>query len=100
VKGGINVKVKDLLPIGSVVLLKNGEHPIMIHGIKQATGGGLFKKEETFDYISVLWPEGHLDEEHTFLFNHDNIEKVLFKGYDDEERKKFLDELSKEFGEE
>lgn len=94
------MKVRDLLPIGSVILLKNGEQPIMIYGIKQSTGGGLFKKEETYDYICVLYPQGHIGPDETFLVNHESIEKVLFRGYEDESREKFLDEIAKELGEE
>ena len=34
------MKVKDLLPIGSVVLLKDGEKRLMINGIMQTDAGG------------------------------------------------------------
>ena len=40
--------VKELLPIGSVVVLKGGEKKLMIFGIKQTdqeTGKDLFGKE-------------------------------------------------------
>lgn len=67
--------MKDLLPIGSVVLLKEAGKSLMIVGILQ--------KDETdrvFDYIAVLFPEGYLDAETFFLFNHEDIADVRFVG--------------------
>ncbi len=38
------MKIKDLLPIGTVVIMKDGEQPLMIYGIMQADGNAsLFK---------------------------------------------------------
>ena len=36
-----------------------------------------------------------MKEGSSFLINHEDIDKILFRGYDSEERKKYLDELSK-----
>lgn len=94
----MNVKIKDLLPIGSIVILKDGEQPLMIYGIMQRDGdGGLFKKPKEYDYVSVLYPQGHLGHGMTFLFNHEDIKEIIFRGYEDEERKKFLNELSEQY---
>ena len=78
--------MKEYLPIGSVILLDNGEKKLMIYGRKQIhddTG-------DVFDYISCLYPEGNLGDEHTYLFNHENIKEVVFKGFVDEEESEFL----------
>ena len=40
-----------------------------------------------------------MGESSSFLINHEDIDKILFRGYDSEEREKFLDELSKMYDE-
>lgn len=72
-----------LLPIGSVVLLKESEKRLMVIGFCQA------KPEDTskvYDYCGCLYPEGYLDAEKIYLFNHGQIEKVYSVGYMDEEQ--------------
>ena len=32
-----------------------------------------------------------------YLFNHEDIQEIIFRGYEDEERDKFLDELSNHY---
>ena len=88
------MKVKELLPIGSVVLLKGGKR-LMIYGIKQTDNA----TEIEYDYISVLYPEGNMGEAGQYLFNHEDIEQVYFKGYEEEEREEFLENLSEFYGE-
>lgn len=94
----MNIKIKDLLPIGSIVILKDGEQPLMIYGIMQSDGeGGLFKKPKEYDYVSVPYPQGNLGPGMIYLFNHEDIQEIIFRGYEDEERDKFLDELSNHY---
>lgn len=83
------MNVKDLLPIGSVIQLKGAEKRLMVFGVRQTDRSD--KKE--YDYIGVLYPEGNIGEQGQFLFNHENIEKVFFRGFEDEERTTFLDRL-------
>ncbi len=77
--------MKELLPIGSIVLLEGGEKKVMIYGRKQ------LKKdtERIYDYIGCLYPEGNISEEFTYLFNHENIKEVFHEGYSDEEEVEF-----------
>ena len=88
--------IKDLLPIGSVVMLKEATKPLMIFGIKQ-----IAVEDETieYDYIGVFYPEGNMGNEMQFLFNHEDIVEVLFKGYETEERQEFLDAIAEAYGE-
>ena len=86
--------VKDLMPVGSVVLLEGGTKKVIIVGILQA------KNQENgntmiYDYLGVPYPEGYLGEESAFLFQHASIREVAFRGYDDEERETFLNLLEK-----
>ncbi|WP_226087963.1 DUF4176 domain-containing protein [Mesobacillus sp. S13] len=73
------------LPIGSVVLLNGGSKRIMIYGRKQKE----LNSDKVWDYIACLYPEGNLNEEYMYLFNHDQIEKVFFIGFQDEEEIEF-----------
>lgn len=82
--------VKQLLPIGSVVLLKEGTKRVMIFGIKQLDN----ESGEEYDYIGVLYPEGNMGEGSQFLFNHEGIEEIYFRGYEDEERDEFIEALA------
>lgn len=85
------MKIKDLLPIGSIVLLKDGEKRLMINGIMQHDAGGT---RENYDYLGVLYPEGHIGEGFQYLFNHDDIKEIVFRGFEDSERTAFLEKLS------
>ena len=77
----------DLLPIGSVVLLKEGTKKLMIIGLKPVKQD---ETQEMYDYIGVLYPEGYLSSDYSFLFNHDDINDVVFKGYNNPERETFI----------
>ncbi|SHJ41974.1 hypothetical protein SAMN05444401_2957 [Clostridium amylolyticum] len=79
--------MKKYLPLGSIVLLKNGTKRVMIYGRKQLQMG----TDKEWDYIACLYPEGNISEEYMYLFNHDQIDKVFFVGYQDEDEKNFLE---------
>ena len=83
--------IKELLPTGSVVRLVDGEKYLMIVGVMQ-TMAGLRKKE--YDYLGVLYPEGYLGDEFLYGFNHVDVEEIVFRGYEDQEREEFLAKLS------
>lgn len=80
-------KFNELLPIGSVVLLKNAEKRLMITGVFPIQT----EEEEVYDYVAVVYPEGYIGPRSNYVFNHGDIEEILFKGYDDEERKGYID---------
>lgn len=88
------MNIKELLPIGSVVMLKDAKKPLMIFGVKQLATEQLNKE---YDYIGVLYPEGNIGTKFQYLFDHKDIEQVLFTGYETEERKQFLEELAKAY---
>lgn len=62
----------------------------MICGVMQING--LINRKE-YDYIGVMYPEGYMSEESQYLFNHEDIEEIVFFGFDDDERTEFLDKL-------
>lgn len=84
------MNIKELLPIGSIVLLEGGEKRLMIIGIKQTELSG---EEQEYDYLGVLYPEGHIGDQFQYLFNHADIKEIVFRGYEDDERNEFLDKL-------
>lgn len=85
------MRIKDLLPVGSIVLLKGGEKKLMIDGVMQNDAGGT---RENFDYLGVLYPEGHIGEGFQYLFNNEDINEVIFRGFEDAERVEFLEKLT------
>ena len=78
--------MKELLPIGSVVLLKNATKKLMIIGIMQV----MKDPDKMYDYLAVPFPEGYLGAENNFLFNHDDINDVIFEGYHNPEQENFM----------
>lgn len=85
---------EELLPIGSVVLLQGGTKKLMIIGIKPVAAE---KPNEVYDYIGVVYPEGFLSNEHNFLFNHADINDVVFIGYNNLERKAFIEAITQAY---
>ena len=84
--------MKDYLPIGSVVLLKNGVKTVMIYGRKQIA----VKDGKEYDYIACLYPEGNLSDDFTYLFNIEDVDKVVFTGYQCDEEEAFKKVLNGE----
>ena len=76
----------EYLPIGSVVILKEGSKTIMIYGRKQIHD----ETGDEYDYVACLYPEGNINDEFIYLFNHDQIDQLLFTGYSDEADKTFV----------
>lgn len=82
----INEELKKFLPIGTVVLLKGGSKRLMITGFCSVPNED---KTKIFDYTGCLYPEGVINSKEIALFNHNQIEKVYYVGYRDEEEKLF-----------
>ena len=79
-----------LLPIGSVVLLKDSEKRVMVIGFAQAMPDDLTK---VYDYCGCLFPEGYVDGNNLFLFNHGQIDTIYSIGYMDEEQFEISDRI-------
>jgi len=82
--------MKEYLPLGSIVLLVNGEKKIMIYGRKQFA----VKTKDEYDYVACLYPEGNINDEFTYLFNHSDIREIVHTGFTDDEDKAFLEQLN------
>lgn len=76
---------KDLMPIGSVVLLKGGEKRLMICGRVVANAS----ENAIYDYVGCLYPEGVVNSDNLYFFNHDAIAEIYFIGFQDREEMEF-----------
>jgi len=79
--------IEGVLPIGTVVLLKEGTKRVMIIGVCQKQIG--VAEEVIWDYVGCLYPEGYVGGDQTFLFDGVQIERIFALGYQDEEQFSF-----------
>lgn len=87
-------KDEKFLPIGTVVLLKEGTKEVMITSYCIIPNGEIFDKNGKiegenimYDYGACLYPEGVFNSTQVIAFNHDQIDKICFKGYVTESQK-------------
>lgn len=81
---------KELLPLGSIVLLNSGKKKLMVTGYLVSTND---YPNHIFDYCGCMYPEGILRSDTICVFNHSEINKIIFKGYMDNEEKDYLDNI-------
>lgn len=81
------------LPIGTVVLLKDATKEVMITGLAILGGasetvtdseGNEKHLAKIWDYSGCPYPEGLITTNEAFAFNHDQIEKICYMGYETE----------------
>ena len=82
--------MKDLLPIGSVVLLKDATKKLVIIGVLQVNA----EQNKMYDYLAVPYPEGYLGADNNYLFNQGDINDIIFRGYTNPERDIFIEALN------
>ena len=75
-----------VLPIGSVVLLKDSSKKLMITGFAQVAADD---PNRIYDYEGCVFPEGFLGPDQTYLFDSEQIENIFFIGYQDQEQMAF-----------
>ncbi|MBQ3061307.1 MAG: DUF4176 domain-containing protein [Lachnospiraceae bacterium] len=83
------MKIKELLPIGSIVKIGGVEKKFMIIGVRQTD----METNKEYDYMASMYPEGFVSNDGQILLEHEMIEQVVFIGYEDSEREKFLNNL-------
>ena len=84
-------KMKEYLPIGTIVILKNGQKKVMIYGRRQRR---VTEPNCEYDYIACLYPEGNINENYMYLFNNENIDRVVYRGYSDAEEEAFVAKIN------
>ena len=92
---GLVNKIENMIPIGSIIQLHGTDKKLMIT---------TYAFEEEADYIGVLWPIGDYDKDVKFAFRTSDIEKIFFRGLEDETfnnyKKKLIDALKNSDNEE
>lgn len=72
---------KNFWPIGTIVKIKDvPDYRFMIIALLVEGSKG-----EIRDYVAVKYPSGALVQDDYFYFNHEQIEEVIFKGFDCED---------------
>ena len=87
---------KNLLPIGSVVLLRGGEKRLMICGRIQTRAGS----DKVYDYSACLYPEGITGPAGMYFFDREAVETVFFIGFQDKEELDWRANVPDRLGEE
>ncbi len=75
------------LPLGSIIVLKDSNKKLMI------TGYGMVSNNVVYDYASCTYPSGYAVLDETNLFNHDDIDNVLFIGYRTLEQERYNEKI-------
>lgn len=80
----------DFFPLGSIVKIRGSIRKTMIIGrglMALVNGKALY-----FDYGGCLFPEGILGDQIVY-FNHQDVEEVIFSGYENEENREMVKKL-------
>lgn len=80
-----------LLPLGSVVRLKEAANSLLIIGYFPVGQG---RPDYVWDYTGVVFPGGCLDTTQTYQFDKEQIEEIQYIGYEDEEQHQFIMRLN------
>ena len=70
-----------MLPIGSIIRTEGAERKLMVIGRVVTTE----ENDMIYDYVGVPYPEGINDSDKLYFFNRDQIEELLFIGFQDQE---------------
>ncbi|MDR0299882.1 MAG: DUF4176 domain-containing protein [Streptococcaceae bacterium] len=81
------IKEEQLLPVGSVVYLKEGTLKVVILARGQLMAEKL-GKQIYYDYLGGIYPQG-FSMDNSYNFNNEQIERIVFKGYEDEEEERY-----------
>ena len=69
--------MKQFLPLGSIVTLKESEAKMMIIGRSQVCEG------VQYDYSAVLFPVGYTGSDQLFVFNNEDVDIMFYLGMQD-----------------
>lgn len=87
--------IQTMLPLGTVVTMKEGSKQMMIIGRFQQN----VVEDKVYDYTAVLYPEGLLGMDDVLLLDKKDIDHVHFMGYQCQEEALFkefaLEQLKK-----
>ena len=81
---------EKFLPIGTVCQLKDTPQKVAITGFCMKNEN---YDDKVFDYVACYYPQGIFDQNKNILFDHDQIEAIIFMGYVDEDEIKFKQKI-------
>lgn len=81
---------EKVLPIGTVVLLQGAQRRAMIIGYQRTAANN---DERIYDYCGCPYPEGYMSPEKTFLFDHEQIDRLISIGFQNAEEVEFQEKL-------
>lgn len=81
--------IKKYMPIGSVITVENNNTMIMIVGFKYYDNNN-----KEYDYIGCVYPFGIGNKYSTVLFNHEQISRIYYLGYINNQERNFKEELN------
>ncbi len=79
----------NYLPVGSIVLLKGATQNVIIIGFAPIEHG----QAKVWDYLGAPYPIGVISSDKNLLFDNEQIDKVIAKGYSDDTEKLFRMEM-------
>lgn len=79
-----------VLPIGTVVLLKGAEKRLMILGYQRRMAAG---SDKIYDYCGCLYPEGFMTPNEAVVFDHEQIDRLIFLGLQNVPQINFAEKL-------
>lgn len=84
---------KELLPIGSVVQLKDSTVLVMITGFLPISPAAEGESDRVWNYSGFKYPIGYTNGEDIYCFDHEQIQIVYAYGYRDIEHDIFVSQL-------
>lgn len=81
----------EYLPLGSVVVINGSvkKYVIIARGLQLNVRG----TSQYFDYGACMYPEGLMGDQ-VMYFQHSNINKVIFKGFSDDDDQMMVDNIN------
>lgn len=83
---------EKVLPIGTIVLLKDASKRLMIIGHCKYMGSDTSK---VYDYAGCSYPEGYISPDTTALFDHEQIDVIFSLGFRNELQYEYQQKLEK-----
>lgn len=73
--------IHEILPLGTILTLQGGTKKLMIIGRIQEDKSS----KKIYDYAACFYPEGLLDPEELYLFQHEDIDLIFYVGMQESE---------------
>lgn len=80
----------DFLPLGSIVVVRGAIRKTMI--ISRGVAANVDGQTKVFDYAGCVYPEGLVSEKVGY-FNHQDIARVVFEGFSDEDNQVMVENI-------